>query len=628
MLKLKKKETNIVDKEQLVDETVRFQEWQNRVSPSTIEFKKDSFDLEQAHCAVYTVFNYPREVNLGWLRPVSFMSNTLVSIILEEGDKSELMKAIDFTIKEYQSQTSEKLTDLQNVDIKINQALALSEKVAADNVNIGKLTIYISIYAESQEELQKRCKEAEGVLSAYGIIIRKYPYMQEDGFDSINPTITNKYADMVSLTLPLNAFYAGMGIVTSEGINDSANNGFYLGFDNVGNPIFFNPFSKANKRTNANICIMGVPGSGKSALAKTIIINSLLAQTKQFVLDPESEYLSISDELNGNVVDGAGELNKEMNTTRINPLQLNAFPEALDDCTDEQIAELAKRHDFKGSISEKISQLKGWFKVYQPDLNMSHISLIESALYETYKRAGLTEGSNPKDLKNTDNPTMSDLYKIIKERFETATDSADKKLYNEILRYLYSAVEGADRFLFNGHTNINLNNPLNVFDVRKLLDAPENVKNAQFSNIISYLWLALTRDRKEKTVLVVDEAHLFINKGSTTTFEFLGQLCKRARKYSSALWVLTQNVGDFLHDDVSRFGEGILNNSSTKILMKSEATDLQKLSGLFNLNQGEQELIRSASVGHGLIIAGDTRVFAEIDIEPGVLRLCQMGGGV
>ena len=166
-----------------------------------------------------------------------------------------------------------------------------------------------------------------------------------------------------------------------------------------------------------------------------------------------------------------------------------------------------------------------------------------------------------------------------------------------------------------------------MFNVHELLNAPDNIKNAQFANLTNYIWLELTKNKEEKCILAVDEAHLFINEKSATTFEFLGQLCKRARKYSSALWITTQNISDFLHPSVARYGEGILNNCSIRLLMKTDGTDLEKITNLFILNDGEHDLIKMATRGQGLLIAGDMRVFANIEIEPGVLKLCQAGGG-
>ncbi|MDO4500676.1 MAG: DUF87 domain-containing protein [Erysipelotrichaceae bacterium] len=627
-----KKKQNLTKTEikKLVDDLGVTETWRDRVCPSALEFKRDSLVLEQAYCTIYSIFNYPSEVGLKWLRPISRIENTMVCIYNEKGDKSELMKSIDFSIREQQikqAETVEKqLTAAVDAQDKIDKTVALAQRVQADNVNIGKITIYILVYAESQDELKAICKDVEGRLSAYRFVARRIPYLMEDGFDAMNPCLENKYSEMTSLTMPLDVFYAGMGIVPSFGINDST--GIYLGFDESANPIFLDLWSKSNQKTNMNLSILGKSGSGKSATVKALMVHELSQGTKLFVLDPEEEYLALAEYFKGNIIDASGGLNPDGKRSIINPLQLTDFPEELDDLSEEEIKTMKNDSDFKGSVSNRISILKGWFKLYQPELSMAHIALIEEALYETYKRKGLDETSDPRKMANEEHPILTDLGNVLKEFKEKAKEgSEEEKLYNEILIYLSSALHGSDRFLFNGHTNVDLSNKFNVFNVHKLLNAPDNIKNAQFSNLMSFIWLSLTKNRKEKSLLAVDEAHLFINKGSITTFEFLGQLCKRARKYSSGLWIMTQNISDFLHKDVARYGEGILNNSATKLIMKSDATDLQKLSDLFNLNEGETQRIKDAGVGQGLLIAGDMRVFSNIEIELSVLRLAQLGGG-
>lgn len=626
----KKQKDSNVKTEKLVQDIGIVESWRDRVCPSALEFKRDTFVLEQAYCTIYSIFNYPSEVGLKWLRPITKIENTMVCIYNEEGDKAELIKSIDYSIREQQikqAETAEKqLTAAVDAQDKIEKSIALAQRVQADNVNIGKITIYLLVYADTPEELRTLCKDVEGRLSAYRFVARRIPYMMEEGFDAMNPVIDNRYSEMTSLTMPLDVFYSGMGIVPSFGINDPT--GIYLGFDESANPIFLDIWSKSNQKTNMNLSILGKSGSGKSATVKTLMTHELSQGTRMFILDPEEEYLSLADYFHGNIIDASGGLNPDGKRSIINPLQLTDFPEELDDLSDAEIYSMKSDPDFKGSVSNKISILKGWFKLYQPELTMAHISLIEDALYETYRRKGLDETSDPRKMSNDEHPILSDLGDVLSERLKDSKEgSQEYQLYNEILIYLNSALHGSDRFLFNGHTNVDLSNHFNVFNVHKLLNAPDNIKNAQFSNLTSFIWLSLTKNRREKAILAVDEAHLFINKGSATTFEFLGQLCKRARKYTSALWIMTQNITDFLHPDVARYGEGILNNSATKLIMKSDATDLQKLSNLFNLNEGEQLRIKDAGVGQGLLIAGDMRVFSNIEIEPGVLRLCQLGGG-
>lgn len=628
MSKKKVKETKTVQKK-IVNEA-NSQAWLDKVSPSALEFKKDSFVLEQAYCTVYSIFNYPPEVGLKWLRPISLLDNVIISIINEQGDKTELVKAIEYSIREQQVKALEtaqtRLAQSVDAEAQIEKSLELSQRIMGENVNVGKVNVYIEVFAESQDDLKKKCKDVEGKLSGLRFTVRRFPYLQEDGFDSLMPICENKYRDKTALSMPLDVFYASMGMISSFGLNDPT--GQYLGYDESSNPIFLDLWAKTIGRTNSNLAIMGKSGSGKSATTKSLMLHELSRGTRMFVLDPEEEYLVLAQNYGGNVVAASGGLNPDGTTAIINPLQLTDFPKEWDDLSESQIAQLKQTQNFQGSVSLKVSTLKKWFKIYQPELTMEHLALIEIALYETYKRKGLTEYSDPRNLRNDENPTLTDLGKVLKEFEADEPDGSIKKvLYSEILIFLNSALVGADRFLFNGHTNIDLNNKFTVFNVHSLLNAPDNIKNAQFANLTNYIWLELTKNRYEKCVLAVDEAHLFINEKSVETFEFLGQLCKRARKYSSALWVTTQNISDFLHPSVERYGAGILNNCTFRLLMKTDGTDLEKIANLYKLNDGEHDLIKMATRGQGLLVAGDMRVFANIEIEKNVLKLCESGGG-
>ncbi|MDO5331914.1 MAG: DUF87 domain-containing protein, partial [Bacillota bacterium] len=309
----KKKIQNEKTAKKIVSHVGEVQPWIDRVCPSALEFKRDSFVLEQAHCTVYSIFAYPSEVGLKWLRPITLMENTAVCIYNEEGNKTELLKSIDFSIREQQikqAETSEtRVTAAVDAQDKIEKAVGLSQRILADNVNIGKITIYIMVFAESEEELKIRCKDVEGRLSAYRFILRRYPYLQAEGFDSMQPVIDNKYEDMTSLNMPLDVFYAGCGIITDHGINDPT--GMYFGFDEGGNPIFIDLWSKSNQKTNMNITILGKSGSGKSASVKTLMVNELAQGTRLFVLDPEEEYLSLAENFHGNIIDASGGLNPD-----------------------------------------------------------------------------------------------------------------------------------------------------------------------------------------------------------------------------------------------------------------------------------------------------------------------------
>lgn len=85
------------------------------------------------------------------------------------------------------------------------------------------------------------------------------------------------------------------------------------------------------------------------------------------------------------------------------------------------------------------------------------------------------------------------------------------------------------------------------------------------------------------------------------TAQFLWSVVKRARKYYLGLTTITQDVEDFLGQDI---GKAIVTNSALRLLLKQSPTAIDKLGEIFYLSQGEKQLLMAANVGEGIFFAG------------------------
>ena len=94
---------------------------------------------------------------------------------------------------------------------------------------------------------------------------------------------------------------------------------------------------------------------------------------------------------------------------------------------------------------------------------------------------------------------------------------------------------------------------------------------------------------------------------------FVYSIAKRARKYYLALTTATQDVQDFLSTD---YGKAVLSNSSIQMLLKQSPTEVDQISEIFYLSQGEKELLLSADVGEGLFFAGQSHVVIKVIAAP------------
>ena len=180
---------------------------------------------------------------------------------------------------------------------------------------------------------------------------------------------------------------------------------------------------------------------------------------------------------------------------------------------------------------------------------------------------------------------------------------------------LREAVQGADAALWNGQSRAPDGGDFTVLDVHDLVDASDTVRRAQYFNLLGYAWDLVRRGRAagRRMVLVVDEAWLLADPNTPQALGFLRDLSKRIRKYHGSLVVVTQNAIDFLAPELARFGQPVLDNASTKLLMRQEARDLEILKDLLGLAEAECSVLASAARGEGILLAGNRRLHLSVE---------------
>ena len=605
------------------------------ITPTVLDFDKNEFSMGDARCRIKSVFGYPSEGNPGWLALFTEQPNCIVSMHCHKTDVGELLKSIQNTIDQERTKTyanNAKEVDVDAAEDVIDKARDLANSIRSSNATAVNLTINYMVYADTEEDLAKMSQQIDGSLTGNQFMVRDLSYMQEDGLKSMLPICMNAFGDISGLDMTTSAFAGGLGFFPAVGLNDPT--GTFLGSDDSHNPVFLDLWSREGGRMNSNLLVLGITGSGKSTTLKDMVFDRMAEGDKILILDAEKEYLDLAHVMHGNVIDGFGE-----NASRINPLQLRDVPEVFDDTTKSQaeIERIVSDPYFKGSLSMHMEFLKTWFALYIPALaqpeNAIELSSLESCLYEMYRSAGITERTDPRTMRPDQFPIMSDLYNVIAQVVSThqlgGRTVGDTKPFDHLLAYLQPAVFGADRFVFNGPTTVNLDRALNVINVFSLLKAPANVKNAQFHNITTYAWLFLTRDRNEHTIMLVDEAHLFITRDSSVTFKFLHEAMRRCRKYNASLWIASQNVADFLGrggNDTAEL-EGMLNNPAIRFVMNEKSTDISYLKKLFNISDKESSLITGAVRGQGLLMAGNNRYGIRVEVNPDTLAIISKSGG-
>lgn len=319
-------------------------------------------------------------------------------------------------------------------------------------------------------------------------------------------------------------------------------------------------------------------GSGKSYMVKLEIMRSLMFNTEVVVIDPESEYESLSHALGGEYIRfhfGAA--------TKINPFDLSLFTQT-------------KGGDEESELNQKILSLHGFFRVVMGKLTPAEDALLDRALILTYKQKGIT----PDPATQTrEPPLMEDLYKALVGMEEPAAQG----LADRIEKFVKGSLVG----IFDQQTNVEIRNQLTVFSIRDLED---ELRPIAMYLILDYIWTKVRRDIKRR-ILIVDEAWYMMKYPDSA--QFLNSIAKRARKYYLGLTTITQDVEDFLSVDL---GKSIIQNSSVQILLKQSSAAIDKVAQVFYLSEGEQHLLLSADIGEGLFFAGPAHAAIRVISSP------------
>jgi len=449
-----------------------------------------------------------------------------------------------------------------SVQVALEDALALQQQLAKGAERFFQFGLYITIPAESLEELEQVSKQVESTLGSLLIISKKTTLQMEEGFKSTLPICSDKL--MITRNMDTTSLATTFPFTTSE---LTANEGILYGINEHNDSlVIFDRFSLEN----FNSVVFGKSGGGKSYLVKLEILRSLMFGTEIIVIDPEAEYEELSKAVGGEYI------NFSFNApAKINPFDLSGVYE-----------------EGENELGLKILSLHGLCKVIMGQLTPTEEAILDRALVLTYKQKGITPEPATQKLEP---PLLEDLYKTLIGMEEQES----KGMADRLEKFIKGSLAG----IFNQPSNINISNSFTVFSLKELED---ELRPIAMYIILDYIWTRIKKEMK-KRILVVDEAWYLMKYPDSATF--LYSIAKRARKYFLGLTTITQDVEDFLGSD---YGKAIVQNSSIQILLKQSPAAVDKVAEVFYLSQGEKNLLLSAEIGKGLFFAGPAHVAVRI----------------
>lgn len=590
----------------------------SEIAPKGILFNYKDFVISGKNATILSVISYPKYINPGFLANLTNLAGVKIvakHIPIEFSTlRSMLNKEIADLKMRYQSEKDQTIQERIRQDYESLESFI--SMLAATQARIFDFQLHVMITADNPEELEMRLMQVKSYIDALGMRAIPLLFEQEKVLKSIIPIFPKQdVEERIGTPIP-SVTISAMYPFVFDSIKDPGDSTL-LGVDFSGGVILFNQFlfklKKEHNRNNANMIILGTSGSGKSTAAKLLIRSHIRNGYKVICVDPEGELEEMCKNVNGSFLD----LGKGGNYGMINPLEIvaDADQEELDQGLGYTV------------LTRGLQSLKAFMKYYSPSIEEDVLAMFSEVVQDTYKRYRIDFNTDFSKLTPQDFPTFDDVYATIKGRLLSMPEKTRERDIMERLELKVRPLVGELRYYFTGHTTLQIDSNIIVFNIRELMNSDENIRNALFFNILKFAW-GLCLDKETTTVLCVDEAHVLLSTRNELGAEFLAQIQRRARKYNTGTVIITQQPTDFAAPNLIMHGKAIFDNAAYYLVMNLKKQAVEDLSLLVDLNESEMDSIKYYNQGDALFICGSRRMRIKVVCTQEELDSFGAGGGL
>ena len=208
-------------------------------------------------------------------------------------------------------------------------------------------------------------------------------------------------------------------------------------------------------------------------------------------------------------------------------------------------------------------------------------------------------------------PTLTDVRNNLHLLLDPKSPLYDKlaSIYDALGVY----VKGGLYDLFDRETSEDLQGFSNAIVLNFDVNALEQGALRPIAMYVAMTWTwekIVKKNPKIKKRIICDEAWMLVSKnmaGHEFTATFLENCARRIRKRNGGLLVASQNFSEFAE---SSQGRAVLTNTTLKIFLKQNSTDIDAVQEAFRLSDGEKSFLLSAKKGNMLIKLNDDDVIA------------------
>ena len=531
--------------------------FKNWICPDSMEFHKDYFKLDERYGQVLYMQDYASYIKDNMISELCDLSRDLMlSIDILPVPTDEAVKEIQNRLLGVETNVTSwqrRQNANNNFSAVVPYDMELQRKETKEMLDdlttrdqrmmFGLLTIVHM--ADSKEQLESDTETLLSVARKHLCQMSVLKWQQVDGMNTVLPYGLRRIHTLRTLTTESTAVL--IPFHTQEIMQPG---GIYYGQNAVSKNMIV---ADRRKLLNGNSFRLGVSGSGKSFSAKEEIVDlALSTEDDILILDPESEFASLVEALNGEVI------------------CISATSD-MDAAYGDDKNPLIEKSEFILSLFEQL--------VGAGNLSAKEKSILDRCtadVYREYIRGGFRGQV----------PTLKDLYRELMAQPEE--EARGLALSSELF------INGSLN-TFAQPTNVDTKSRIIDYDIREL--GEQLMPLGMLVTLDSIFNRVIQNWKKGKTTWIfADEFYLLFQYQYSADFFY--RLYKRIRKYYGFVTGLTQNVEELLKSDTARL---MLANSEFLILLNQSSTDREELARLLNISDNQLSYITNVGAGHGLI---------------------------
>lgn len=423
------------------------------------------------HTYLYVAgYGYRTKTEGAWLSPlVEAGDNIGISFSFKRMPRDKILSRISqktMLNRSRMREVGDTRQDYEELDSAISAGFYLKEGMNRDGQDFYYMTTLIEVTADNADDLEMRTNDVITLCASMNMIVKRADYKHEQCFLSMLPTLSldadierkarrNVLTDSLAAAFPFSSFE----------IYDPG--GIFLGLNKYNSSVAILDIFDSDKYSNANGCILGMSGAGKTFLMQLMALRLRLQGTQVFILAPIKghEFADACRAIGGKYIRIAPSSKDCINIMEIRKASISTDCEIKGDDRGDSV------------LAEKLQKLMIFFSLIKPDITQDELNLLDSAVIRTYKAFGIDFDN--KSLfaakgKFKKMPMLTDLYNELTSQPET------KSLALMLEKFAVGSLSG-----FGGETNVDLDNKYIVLDISEMT---EHLKPLGMFMALDYVW--------------------------------------------------------------------------------------------------------------------------------------------